>query len=222
MLAIVCCALLCVSGALRVSAPFRVAAPQARRRRGRALSSVQPSVWGPAPIAVTRGYEYWLDVRGAEVTFAQQAVLQLFYAVDEEGLRLPKGAGVQGILYAEETFDAADAVGSALPCYVALRGGGFARAESRDTTALPDAFVQSVSSELEMQAARSGAGDFNVARTSETMVQPRVAIGAVSDFTSAETTAIALPPDARLWAQALTNFRLPLTIDLGDRRRLSE
>ena len=46
-----------------------------------------------------RGYELWLDLRTAEVTFAQQALVQLFYAVrrvvDEAGRALPKGAKVE-------------------------------------------------------------------------------------------------------------------------------
>ena len=52
------------------------------------------------PRAVERNYEFWLDLRDAENTFAQMVVLKLFYAVrrvvDEAGRALPKGAKVEG------------------------------------------------------------------------------------------------------------------------------
>ena len=57
------------------------------------------------PKALERNYEYWLDLRDAENTFAQMVVLKLFYAVrrvvDEAGKALPQGAGVQGLLFDE-------------------------------------------------------------------------------------------------------------------------
>ena len=84
-----------------------------------------------------RGYELWLDLRTAEVTFAQQALVQLFYAVrrvvDEAGRALPKGAKVEGLLFDEMRYDRADAIGSDLPIFIQKMDGKLCNATVKDS-----------------------------------------------------------------------------------------
>ena len=89
------------------------------------------------PMQKERNYELWLDLRTAEVTFAQQALVQLFYAVrrvvDEAGRALPKGAKVEGLLFDETRYDRADAIGSDLPIFVDSLAGGICNATIKDS-----------------------------------------------------------------------------------------
>ena len=132
-------------------------------------------------------YEYWLDLRDAENTFAQMVVLKLFYAVrrvvDEAGKALPQGAGVQGLLFDEARYDRADTIGQDLPIILATADGGFANATA--------------AGQLDPLPA-----EVRAPRDLEALCSAKEALETVDG-----TTAIALPPDdALLWAVALTGL----------------
>ena len=152
--------------------------------------SVDPlgQAWG-APKEKERRYVLWLDLRYAEVTFAQQALVQLFYAVrrvvDEAGKSLPRGAAVQGLLYDESRYDRADTIGSDVPIYLETAGGLLVNAtSSKGRIDLP--------AELRAPTER------------EQLRLAEEELNGLSD--DAVTTAIALPADAMLWAEALTGL----------------
>lgn len=144
-------------------------------------------VWG-VPAAKERSYEYWLDLRTSEVTFAQQALVKLFYAVrrvvDEAGKSLPKGAKVQGLLFDAARYDRADTIGAEVPIYLDSGGGAIMNATKLEMVPLPTELRAPSSSELLRiaQEELTGLGE------------------------EAKTTAIALEADAQLWAQALTGL----------------
>ena len=143
--------------------------------------------WG-SPAEKKRPYQYWLDLRAAEVTFAQQALVQLFYAVrrivDEAGRSLPKGAAVQGIVYEASTFDRADAMDANVPVYLESAGNLSAAAGGAEEGAAAAAVeLRSAASAEELRAAQRDLED--------------AAEGAA---------AIALPADPMLWAEALTGL----------------
>ena len=138
------------------------------------------------PRAVERNYEFWLDLRDAENTFAQMVVLKLFYAVrrvvDEAGKALPQGAGVQGLLFDEARYDRADTIGQDLPIILAT-ATGFANATA--------------AGQLDPLPA-----EVRAPRDLEALCTAKESLEAVDG-----TTAIALPPDdAMLWAVALTGL----------------
>lgn len=144
-------------------------------------------VWG-VPAAKERSYEYWLDLRTSEVTFAQQALVKLFYAVrrvvDEAGKSLPKGAKVQGLLFDAARYDRADTIGAEVPIYLDSGGGTIMNATKLEMVPLPTELRAPSSSELLRLA-------------QEELLGLRE---------EAKTTAIALEADAQLWAQALTGL----------------
>ena len=138
------------------------------------------------PRAVDRNYEFWLDLRDAENTFAQMVVLKLFYAVrrvvDEAGKALPQGAGVQGLLFDESRYDRADTIGQDLPIILAT-ATGFANATA--------------AGQLDPLPA-----EVRAPRDLEALCTAKESLEAVDG-----TAAIALPPDdAMLWAVALTGL----------------
>ena len=144
-------------------------------------------VWG-VPAAKERSYEYWLDLRTSEVTFAQQALVKLFYAVrrvvDEAGKSLPKGAKVQGLLFDAARYDRADTIGAEVPIYLDSGGGAIMNATKLEMVPLPTELRAPSSSEL-----------LRIAQ------EELIGLGE-----EAKTTAIALEADAQLWAQALTGL----------------
>ena len=163
------------------------------------LRSIKPALWDAAPPPVARAWEYWLDLRTVEsdpdaVKMAQQAVLMLFYSVrsvvDDAGIVLPEGAGVQGVVYDADSFDPGDAMGTKLPVYLANKEG--IRRHKGEDPAAP-IMLRTAGTELDIHAAT---GDFEF-----------------GGFEDGAKLAVAIPGDARLWAQALTNFRLPLTVE---------
>ena len=144
------------------------------------------------PRAVERNYEFWLDLRDAENTFAQMVVLKLFYAVrrvvDEAGKALPQGAGVQGLLFDGARYDRADTLGQDLPIFVEqVAGSGVVNNAtlSGQEDAVPTA-LRTVSTLEELCAAQAELEQ------------------AAADAPGEATRAIALPADAMLWAVALT------------------
>ena len=131
----------------------------------------------------------WLDMRDAEVTFAQMALVKLFYAVrkivDEAGRALPRGAAVQGLLYSEDNFDRADTIGSeTVPVYLQTASGAFVNATVRDE-------IVPVPAELRAPLCH---GD---------LCDAEEQLGAMGEGC---VTAIALPADPMLWAAALTGL----------------
>ena len=138
------------------------------------------------PRAVERNYEFWLDLRDAENTFAQMVVLKLFYAVrrvvDEAGKALPQGAGVQGLLFDEARYDRADTIGQDLPIILATATGYANATAAGQLDPLP--------------------AEVRAPRDLEALCTAKESLEAVDG-----TTAIALPPDdAMLWAVALTGL----------------
>ena len=138
------------------------------------------------PAAKERPYEFWLDLRTSELTFAQMVVMKLFYAVrrvvDEAGCSLPNGAAVQGLLFDEQRYDRADTIGQDLPIYVSTASGLVNATQLGSQDPLPME-LRTVASVDQLQAA-------------EDELQDLSSTNAVS--------AIALPADAMLWASALT------------------
>ena len=139
--------------------------------------------WG-VPAAKQRKHSLWLDLRTSEITFAQMVVVKLFYAVrqivDEAGTSLPKGAGVQGLLFDEMRYDRDDTMGQNLPIFV-QGAAGLVNATLKDTTEL-------VSSEL---------------RAPTTVDELKLAEAELAESGGA----IALPSDPMLWAVALTGLK---------------
>ena len=151
------------------------------------------------PAAKENTYMLLLDMREAEVTFAQQAIYQLFYAVrrvvDEAGRALPAGAAVQGLLYDEARFERADTIGAdTLPVFLQTADGSFVIAREADGS-----FVKGepVPTALELRAPL--APDALVTAMDELCV-----VG--EDEGCEVTTAMALPSDPLLWAMALTGL----------------
>ena len=144
------------------------------------------------PREIERPYSYWLDLRTSEITFAQMVVYKLFYAVrrvvDEAGKALPKGAGVQGLLFDGARYDRADTLGQDLPIFVEqVAGSGVVNNAtlSGQEDAVPTA-LRTVSTLEELCAAQAELEQ------------------AAADAPGEATRAIALPADAMLWAVALT------------------
>ena len=135
--------------------------------------------------------ELWLDLRHADVTFAQMALTQLFYSVrhvvDTAGLSLPKGAGVDGVLYSLD-WDPADALGSGLPVYVALGPEDSSGARSASRGGHSDVAEVSLSTV-------SSISEWATITTSG---------GKLASEPGEKLMAVALPPNPSLWATALT------------------
>lgn len=145
------------------------------------------------PAAKERKYVLWLDMREAEVTFAQQSLLQLFYAVrkvvDEAGRALPSGAKVQGLLYDEARFERADTIGADnVPVFLQTAAGGFVNATLKEDI---------VPINLELRAPLANA-DLTAA------IDELCVVG--EDEGCEVTTVVALPADPMLWAAALTGL----------------
>jgi len=143
------------------------------------------------PSQQERGFELWLDLRTAEVTFAQQALVQLFYAVrrvvDEAGRALPKGAKVEGLLFDEMRYDRADAIGSDLPIFIQKMDGKLCNATVKDSMEpLPAA----------LRAAETLEGVYAAQKELEEL---RAADGG-------SMCVLALPAEPMLWAVALTGL----------------
>ena len=120
------------------AAAYHLTAPPSRAGNIAMDSSWRPKnvdplgeAWG-VPKKKERTYSLWLDLREAEVTFAQQSLVQLFYAVrrvvDEAGKALPRGAKVQGLLYDESRYDRADTIGADLPIFLDTGAGNLVNA----------------------------------------------------------------------------------------------
>lgn len=145
------------------------------------------------PPPIERPYSYWLDLRTSEVTFAQMVVYKLFYAVrrvvDEAGKALPKGAGVQGLLFDGARYDRADTLGQDLPIFVEpIAGSGVIN-----------------------NATLSGQEDvvptaLRTVATLEELCTAQAELEQAAADAPGETRAIALPADAMLWAVALTGL----------------
>ena len=143
---------------------------------------ISPSVWEIVPEVQKVAYdEIWLDLRGAQVTFAQQALTSLFYGVrkvvDDAGVPLPQGAGVQGVLYGP-TWDPFDAIGSGLPVYQLMDDGIMHNATKGGESPLPSVHLQTAQTSTEWQA--------------------------LTKSESNGLSVVAVPPYAQLWAEALT------------------
>jgi len=161
--------------------------------------SINPSVWEDGD--ASEGHpmdELWLDLRGAPSPFAQMALAKLFYAVrsvvDKDGVVLPKGAGVQGVLYGADAFDPADALGAGLPIYLALGiddTHGFQNATlGGGANALTKVSLTTIKSSSEWEAL--------------CLIKSLPYGGAEEKG----VTAAALPPLPKLWARALTGANL--------------
>ena len=144
-----------------------------------------------SPAAQERGYELWLDLRTAEITFAQQALVQLFYAVrrvvDEAGRALPKGAKVEGLLFDEMRYDRADAIGSDLPIYIQAVDGGLCNATAKDSMEPLPAVLRSADTLEGVYSAQTELEELHTADGSSMCV-------------------LALPAESMLWAVALTGL----------------
>ena len=145
--------------------------------------------WG-VPAKIERSYSLWLDLRTSEVTFAQQALVQLFYAVrrvvDEAGKSLPAGARVEGLLFDERRYERADTIGSDQPIFLEALSGGFVNATVKD-------------------AADPMRCELRAPLTSDELSAAQVELEELSE--PGVTTVLALPADAMLWAEALTGLK---------------
>ena len=143
--------------------------------------------WG-VPAEQERSYSLWLDLRTAEVTFAQQALVQLFYAVrrvvDEAGRALPKGAKVEGLLFDEARYDRADAIGSDVPIFLQTLTGDIVNATLKGGADPVPAVLRSPENSEELYAAQ----------------------GELSKLDGSSPSVIALSAEPMLWAQALTGL----------------
>jgi len=142
------------------------------------------------PAARARTYSLWLDLRGAENTFAQMVLVKLFYAVrrivDEAGKSLPSGSKVEGMLFDGMTYDRADTIGADHPIFVDNGAADIVNATLVDVRDPLTIELRQASTSEELDAAQAelaGLGDADV------------------------ITAIALPADAMLWAEALTGLK---------------
>ena len=143
---------------------------------------ISPSVWEIVPEVQRKACdEIWLDLRGAQVTFAQQALTSLFYGVrkvvDDAGVPLPNGAGVQGVLYGP-IWDPYDALGSGLPVYQLMDDNTVHNATKGGEAYLPSVHLQTARTSAEWQA---------LTKTDDSGL-----------------SVVAVPPFAQLWAEALT------------------
>lgn len=142
-------------------------------------------------------YELWLDLRTSELTFAQQALVQLFYAVrrvvDEAGKALPRGAKVQGLLFAESRYDRADTIGADVPIFLFGSEGGISNATlTGEAPAVP----------VVLRSPMSVAG----LRDAQEELDALSSGGAMSAANGTPLAAIALPAEPMLWALALTGL----------------
>ena len=152
--------------------------------------SLNPSVWEITEKPTLPCDEVWLDLRPpAPVTFAQQALTQLFYAVrrvvDGANVPLPQGAGVQGVLFDVMKFDPNDAIGCGLPVYIALADG-------------------------RIKNATMGSGDAVVSKARLQVATCTQAWQAVEGCDEGTLSAVAIPPMPKLRAQVLTG------VEFGD------
>ena len=180
------------------AAAYHLTAPPSRAGNIAMDSSWRPKnvdplgeAWG-VPKKKERTYSLWLDLREAEVTFAQQSLVQLFYAVrrvvDEAGKALPRGAKVQGLLYDESRYDRADTIGADLPIFLDTGAGNLVNATVKGS-------VVPVPAALRAPLAR------------EDLKGAQEELEALKDGSEEElTAAIALPADPMLWAEALTGL----------------
>lgn len=189
---------LLLAALLLAASAYRPPTHRAPRSRAAVVldgSIVPPSVWG-VPARKEQRHKLWLDLRISENTFAQQALVQLFYAVrrvvDGAGKALPQGAAVQGLLFAAERYDRADTIGADLPIFVETPAGLVNATASGSTVA--------VAAELLAPA------------TSASLEEAILAFNppgspADSERATVEMAAIALPADPMLWAEALTGLK---------------
>ena len=130
-------------------------------------------------------------MRSAEVTFAQMALVKLFYAVrrvvDEAGKSLPKGAKVQGILFSEDRYDRADTIGADVPIYVDTAAGLVNATAAGVMDALPSAELRAPASASELGLAQAE-------------------LESLATAGPERLTAIALTAEPLLWALALTGL----------------
>lgn len=129
-------------------------------------------------------------MRSRRSTFAQQALVQLFYAVrrvvDEAGKSLPAGARVEGLLFDEMRYERADTIGSDQPIFLESASGGFVNATVKDANEPLTCELRAPLTSDELSAAQAEL---------ESLQGPGV------------TTVLALPADAMLWAEALTGLK---------------
>lgn len=190
------------------------------------------------PEGRARPYTLWLDLRTAEVTFAQMVVVKLFYAVrrivDEAGTSLPSGAAVQGLLFAAERYERADTIGQDLPIYTWSQEGGLLDVRERDPNPLPlhrrslalASFVQPCCYQRRAVLRISSLAREQVTALNDPQALPAAElrspasldalaeaeaelVGLASSADVPVTMAIALPDDPMLWAVALTGLEPP-------------
>ena len=152
--------------------------------------SIPANAWAQLEARDENSALLFLDLRDEFERAAEQRLLTLFYAVrrivDRGGAALPAGRAVDAVLYARATFSKADTIGAGVPCYV-VEDDGALTAETADAPAAPAAVV-----------AASDAGALEAA------------------LAAPSTAAVALPPDANLWAFALTGMRVLASEDDGE------
>lgn len=188
-LLLVCCS--CVDAyASRVASRAAVRMEATKDRRPKTVDPLGEAFGRPEERE--RSYEYWLDLRTAENTFAQMVVVKLFYAtrrvVDEAGRALPKGAAVQGLFFAEDRFDRADTIGQDVPVFLESASGVVSDATNRNA-------IEELASEL------------RAPQSADELVAAQAELTAVGESASEPLkTAIALPADPLLWAMALTGL----------------
>ena len=141
------------------------------------------------PKKAERRHKLWLDLRSNEITFAQQVLVQLFYAVrrvvDEAGRALPSGATVEGLLFDELRYERADTIGSSAPIFLDTGGA----------TSLVNATTKDGREEV--------VAVLRAPTTSEELAAAQAELESSDDDALA---IIALPPVPMLWAQALTGL----------------
>lgn len=126
-----------------------------------------------------------------QITFAQQALVQLFYAVrrivDEAGRALPRGAKVEGLLFDEMRYDRADAIGSDLPIFVESLASGVCNATVKDSMIPLATELRSADTVEGVTAARA---EFEALDTDDGV-----------------RCVLAMPAEPMLWAVALTGLK---------------
>jgi len=134
--------------------------------------------------AVDKNYMLWLDLRKEEITFAKQATIMLFMQLrritDEAGVQLPRNAAIEALLYEEARFDKMDLLDYDRPAYLDTEDGSFVRFNANES--LPIRVLFASNKEEFFQAVEK------------------------CDNREASNTAIALPPDADVWAAAITGL----------------
>jgi hypothetical protein len=134
--------------------------------------------------AVDRNYMLWLDLRKAEITFAKQATIMLFMKLrritDEAGVEIPRNSAIEALLYDEARFDKMDLLDYERPTYLETEDGSFVRFNANESVRTRVLFANN--KEEFRQAVKQ------------------------CENLEASNTAIAIPPDADLWAAAVTGL----------------